>query len=142
VANQTRSWRFISVIARCKYLIRSGWPEIIGCKGTLAELRHREIVVGFTGPSTGSTIGAQVLGPLTGITFKIVTSYPGLAEVRLAAERGEVDGHCGLQVSAIKSMTERAPVAAAGASSPVNLTASLAITSLGWVSLVAIRLSR
>ncbi len=71
---------------------------------TLVDLRHREVVVGSTGPSSGSTVDARVLGRLTGINFKIVTSYPGLAEVRLAAERGEVDGHCGLQVSAIKSL--------------------------------------
>jgi tripartite-type tricarboxylate transporter receptor subunit TctC len=71
---------------------------------TLADLRRREIVVGSTGPSSGSTVDARVLGPLVGINFKVVASYPGLAEVRLAAERGEVDGHCGLQVSAIKSL--------------------------------------
>lgn len=71
---------------------------------TLADLRRREVVLGSTGPSSGSTVDARVLGPLAGINFKIVTSYPGLAEVRLAAQRGEVDGHCGLQVSAIKSL--------------------------------------
>jgi tripartite-type tricarboxylate transporter receptor subunit TctC len=71
---------------------------------TLADLRRREVVVGSTGPASGSTADARILGALAGIKFKIVTSYPGLAEVRLAAERGEVDGHCGLQVSAIKSL--------------------------------------
>jgi len=71
---------------------------------TLADLRRREVVVGSTGPSSGSTVDARMLGPLTGINFKIVTSYANLAEVRLAAERGEVDGHCGLQVSAIKGL--------------------------------------
>ncbi|HLH94499.1 MAG TPA: tripartite tricarboxylate transporter substrate-binding protein [Xanthobacteraceae bacterium] len=71
---------------------------------TLADLKRREVVLGSTGPSSGSTVDARVLGALGGLKFKIVTSYPGLAEVRLAAERGEVDGHCGLQVSAIKSL--------------------------------------
>ena len=71
---------------------------------TLDDLKRREIVLGSTGPSSGSTVDARVLGALGGMNFKIVTSYPGLAEVRLAAERGEVDGHCGLQVSAIKSL--------------------------------------
>lgn len=70
---------------------------------TLADLRRREIVVGSTGPSSGSTVDAKVLGPLAGINFKVVAGYPGLTEVRLAAERGEVDGHCGLLVSAIKT---------------------------------------
>jgi tripartite-type tricarboxylate transporter receptor subunit TctC len=71
---------------------------------TLADLKRREVVVGSTGPASGSTVDAKILGSLTGINFKVVTSYPGLTEVRLAAERGEVDGHCGLQVSAIKSV--------------------------------------
>src|SRR5262249_50732386 len=71
---------------------------------TLADLKRRGIVVGSTGPAPGSTVDAKILGPLPGINFKVVTSYPGLTEVRLAAERGEVDGHCGLQVSAIKSV--------------------------------------
>lgn len=71
---------------------------------TLADLKRREIVVGSTGPASGSTVDAKVLAALAGINFKVVTSYPGLTEVRLAAERGEVDGHCGLQASAIKSV--------------------------------------
>jgi hypothetical protein len=71
---------------------------------TLADLKRREVVVGSTGPASGSTVDAKILGPLAGINFKVVTSYPGLTEVRLAAERGEVDGHCGLQVSAIKTI--------------------------------------
>jgi tripartite-type tricarboxylate transporter receptor subunit TctC len=70
---------------------------------TLADLKRRVIVVGSTGPSSGSTVDAKVLGPLAGINFKVVTGYPGLTEVRLAAERGEVDGHCGLLVSALKT---------------------------------------
>jgi tripartite-type tricarboxylate transporter receptor subunit TctC len=70
---------------------------------TLADLKKRQIVVGSTGPSSGSTIDAKVLGPLAGIDFKVVTGYPGLTEVRLAAERGEVDGHCGLLVSSLKT---------------------------------------
>jgi tripartite-type tricarboxylate transporter receptor subunit TctC len=71
---------------------------------TLADLKRREVVVGSTGPASGSTVDAKILGPLAGINFKVVTSYPGLTEVRLAAERGEVDGHCGLQVSAVKTV--------------------------------------
>src|SRR5215475_1088775 len=70
---------------------------------TLADLRRREIVVGSTGPSSGSTVDAKVLGSVAGINFKVVPGYPGLTEVRLAAERGEVDGYCGLQVSSIKT---------------------------------------
>ena len=69
----------------------------------LAYLKRRAVVVGPTGPSSGSTVDAKVLGRLAGINFKVVTGYPGLTEVRLAAERGDVDGYCGLQVSSIKT---------------------------------------
>ncbi len=70
---------------------------------TLDDLKRRQVVVGSTGPSSGSTVDARVLTALLGIDFKVVTGYPGLTEVRLAAERNEVDGHCGLLVSSIKT---------------------------------------
>lgn len=70
---------------------------------TLDDLKRREVVVGSTGPAAGTTIDARVLGTLTGIRFKVVTGYGNTADVRLAAERGEVDGFCGLLISALKA---------------------------------------
>ncbi|MCC6888319.1 MAG: hypothetical protein IT536_07290 [Hyphomicrobiales bacterium] len=70
---------------------------------TFDALKTREVVVGSTGPAAGSTVDARVLGTLTGIKFKIVPGYGSLGDVRLAAERGEVDGFCGLLVSALKT---------------------------------------
>jgi tripartite-type tricarboxylate transporter receptor subunit TctC len=72
---------------------------------TLADLKRRQVVVGSTGPASGSTVDARTLAALLGIDFKVVTGYPGLTEVRLAADRGEVDGYCGLLVSSIKTDT-------------------------------------
>jgi tripartite-type tricarboxylate transporter receptor subunit TctC len=69
------------------------------------DLKRRQVVVGSTGPASGSTVDARVLAALLGFDFKIVTGYPGLTEVRLAADRGEVDGYCGLLVSSIKTDT-------------------------------------
>jgi tripartite-type tricarboxylate transporter receptor subunit TctC len=60
-------------------------------------------VAGATGPAAGSAVDAKVVSSLLGLNFKVVTGYPGLTEVRLAASRGEVDGHCGLQVSSLKT---------------------------------------
>src|SRR5207245_11176954 len=37
-----------------------------------------------------------------GAKIKIVTGYPGTNEIQLAAERGEVDGLCGLSWSTLK----------------------------------------
>jgi tripartite-type tricarboxylate transporter receptor subunit TctC len=72
---------------------------------TVDDLKRRQIVLGSTGPASGSTVDARMLAALLGFDFKIVTGYPGLTEVRLAADRGEVDGYCGLLVSSIKTDT-------------------------------------
>jgi tripartite-type tricarboxylate transporter receptor subunit TctC len=70
---------------------------------TLDDLKKREVVVGSTGPASGSTIDARVLGALVGIKFRVVPGYPTLNDIKLAAERGETDGFCGLLVSALKT---------------------------------------
>jgi tripartite-type tricarboxylate transporter receptor subunit TctC len=70
---------------------------------TFDDLKKREVIVGSTGPASGSTIDARVLAALTGVKYKVVTGYGNLTDIRLAAERGEVDGFCGLLVSALKT---------------------------------------
>jgi tripartite-type tricarboxylate transporter receptor subunit TctC len=75
------------------------WSKV----ANLDDLRSKELVLGATGPSSGSTVDAKTLERVLGLKIKLVTGYPGLTEVRLAAERGEVDGHCGFLVSAIKT---------------------------------------
>jgi tripartite-type tricarboxylate transporter receptor subunit TctC len=70
---------------------------------SIDDLRTKEAVLGSTGPSSGSTVDAKTLESVFGFKLRLVTGYPGLTEVRLAAERGEVDGHCGMLVSALKT---------------------------------------
>ena len=70
---------------------------------TLDDLKKREIVFGSTGPASGSTVDAKMLGALVGLKIRVVTGYPTLNDIRLAAERGETDGFCGLLVSALKT---------------------------------------
>ena len=65
-------------------------------------MKKREIVIGATGSTVGSAIDGKVLNALFGYKFRVVTGYPGMVEVRLAAERSEVDGQCGLPGSTIK----------------------------------------
>ncbi len=72
---------------------------------TVDDLKSKQVAVGATGPSSGSAVDAKVLAALLGFNFKLVTGYPGLTEVRLASNRGEVDGYCGLLVSSIKTDT-------------------------------------
>lgn len=70
---------------------------------TLADLGKRAVSVGSTGPASGSTTDARVLGTLLGLNIKVVTGYPILTAIKLAAERGEVDGFCGMLVSSLKT---------------------------------------
>jgi tripartite-type tricarboxylate transporter receptor subunit TctC len=70
---------------------------------TLDDMRKREVTVGSTGPASGSTVDAVVLGNLLGLKIKVVTGYRVLSDIRLASERGEVDGFCGLLVSGLKT---------------------------------------
>jgi tripartite-type tricarboxylate transporter receptor subunit TctC len=70
---------------------------------TIDDLKRRPFVAGATGPASGSAVDAKVVSSLLGFNFKVVTGYPGLTEVRLAANQGEVDGFCGLQVSSLKT---------------------------------------
>jgi tripartite-type tricarboxylate transporter receptor subunit TctC len=70
---------------------------------SLNDLKSTTATLGATGPSSGSTLDAKAIQGILGLSFKMVLGYPGLNDVRLAAENKEVDGFCGLQVSAIKA---------------------------------------
>jgi tripartite-type tricarboxylate transporter receptor subunit TctC len=70
---------------------------------TFDDLKKREIVTGSTGPASGSTVDARMLSALLGMKIRVVPGYPALNDIKLAAERGETDGFCGLLVSALKT---------------------------------------
>lgn len=70
---------------------------------SIEDMRNVELVLGATGPSSGSALDAKALQGLLGFKFRIVMGYPGIADIRLAAEKGEVDGHCGMPLAQIKT---------------------------------------
>lgn len=55
-----------------------------------------------SGPGSDDDIVTRVLTKLFGLKTKIVTGYPGGAEMLLAVDRGEVDGRCGWSFTSIK----------------------------------------
>jgi len=57
-------------------------------------LKRKEIIFGATGPNSNSYNGAATMRNLFGANIKIISAYPGGSEVRLALERGEVEGSC------------------------------------------------
>jgi hypothetical protein len=61
---------------------------------TAQDLLTRQLIVGDTGPGTGTRAYPKALNELVGTRFKVVGGFPSSAEVFLAMERGEVDGIC------------------------------------------------
>lgn len=61
---------------------------------TVADLKTKTLIVGDTGPGTGTHAYPKALNDILGFKFKLVGGYPSSADVFLAMERGEVDGIC------------------------------------------------
>src|SRR3954469_18894229 len=72
---------------------------------TAKELRETELILGDTGPGTGTRSYPKVLNDLLGYKFKLVSGFRSSADVFLAMERGEVDGIC----ESLDSINQRKP---------------------------------
>lgn len=70
---------------------------------TLADLRSKHFVVGSTATTGGTYAGDRVFQAVLNLDFKIVPGYTNLGELREAAERGEVQGFCGVMAMTLKS---------------------------------------
>jgi tripartite-type tricarboxylate transporter receptor subunit TctC len=60
-----------------------------------ADALQREVVLGASGAGGYSTEYPAMYNNLLGTRFKVVSGYPGINEIGLAIESGEVDGTCG-----------------------------------------------
>lgn len=67
------------------------------------DLLGKEAIFGATGATGPLGTFAQAVRNLIGARLKVVYGYKGSAEVKLAMNRGEVQGICGLPLSTIKS---------------------------------------
>jgi tripartite-type tricarboxylate transporter receptor subunit TctC len=61
---------------------------------TVRDLFEKQLILGDTGPGTGTRSYPRVLNELLGTKFKLVGGFPSSADVFLAMERGEVEGIC------------------------------------------------
>jgi tripartite-type tricarboxylate transporter receptor subunit TctC len=66
------------------------------------DLFEKELVVGGTGPGSSLVDYPVMERKLLGVKIKLVAGYKGSAEVKLALERNEVQGVCGLLWSSAK----------------------------------------
>jgi tripartite-type tricarboxylate transporter receptor subunit TctC len=67
------------------------------------DLLTKDFVAGAASMSADTGVFAQVLKNVFGARIKIITGYPGGAEMSLAMEKGEIDGRCGWSWSGVKS---------------------------------------
>jgi tripartite-type tricarboxylate transporter receptor subunit TctC len=67
------------------------------------DLLAREAIFGATGATGPLGTFAQAIKKLVGAKLKVVYGYKGSADVKLAMNRGEVQGICGLPISTVKS---------------------------------------
>jgi len=61
---------------------------------SVLDLYDKQLIVGDTGPGTGTRSYPQALTELLGMKFKLVGGFPASSDVFLAMERGEVEGIC------------------------------------------------
>jgi tripartite-type tricarboxylate transporter receptor subunit TctC len=61
---------------------------------TVQDLYQKQLIVGDTGPGTGTYTYPRALTQLLGMKFKTVSGFPSSSDVFLAMERGEVEGFC------------------------------------------------
>jgi len=63
---------------------------------TIAAMTKRDhFYVGSAGVGTSDDINTKILKNVFGVPIKQVAGYPGSADIRVAIERGELDGDCG-----------------------------------------------
>ena len=67
------------------------------------DMMKREVLMGATGPTGPLVKSALAVKNILGAKIKVVTGYKGSADVKLAMNRGEVQGICGLPWSTVKS---------------------------------------
>ncbi len=70
---------------------------------TWADMQARPFTVGGTGAVADTDVFPTVLKNMFHLPLKLVTGFPGGADLVLALERGEIDGRCGWSWSSLMS---------------------------------------
>jgi len=74
---------------------------------TWKDFLDKPVTLGGTGPSGELDIFTNLYKNVFNANVKLVSGYPGTAEIMLAMERGELDGVCGIDWTTIKSQRAR-----------------------------------
>ncbi|MFM1816885.1 MAG: hypothetical protein RLZ98_3580 [Pseudomonadota bacterium] len=102
-------------VSTCMFWKRSGITSY-------EELRKKkQVTVGSTGNTATTTTDALLINAIFGTNIKVIHGFKGTNDGFLAAERGELDGMCGMWVSSVKSRY----------SAPLDAGAATVILQLG-----------
>ncbi len=63
----------------------------------------KQFIVGGNQAGSDPDVFASIIKGIFDAKIKLVTGFPGTADISLAMERGEVDGFCGLSYSTLKA---------------------------------------
>jgi tripartite-type tricarboxylate transporter receptor subunit TctC len=70
---------------------------------SLDQMFQRETLIGATGATSPTSSFAFGLANFVGAKLKIVQGYKGSADLKIALQRGEIEGACGVSLSTLKS---------------------------------------
>lgn len=90
-----------STISVCSFTTASGITDMEKWLNS-----PKPVKLAGTGPGNSTTDGPRLLEAALGVPIKLIEGYTGAAGMLLAAERGEVDGTCGLSWTAMSSNWE------------------------------------
>ncbi|HLH88633.1 MAG TPA: tripartite tricarboxylate transporter substrate-binding protein [Xanthobacteraceae bacterium] len=90
---------------------------------TWADALTKPFTVGGEGSGSDPDVFATIMRNVFGVKLRLVSGYPGTAELTLAIERGEIDGRCGWSYSSLKQQHSDWV-----ASKQVNILVQLALT--------------
>jgi tripartite-type tricarboxylate transporter receptor subunit TctC len=74
---------------------------------TWDDMLSKDTTVGGSGTADDLSVYANVLRSVFNAKLKLITGYPGTADVLLAVERGELGGLCGWSWSTLKSRSKK-----------------------------------
>ncbi|HXF52664.1 MAG TPA: tripartite tricarboxylate transporter substrate-binding protein [Hyphomicrobiaceae bacterium] len=68
---------------------------------TIEDVKKRETLMGGTGAGSYTSLYPLILNHVIGTKFKVIAGYNSTAEIRLAMERGEVEGRAGNNINSL-----------------------------------------
>jgi tripartite-type tricarboxylate transporter receptor subunit TctC len=74
---------------------------------TFDHMLSKDTTVGSSGTADDLGVYANVLRSVFGARLRLITGYPGTADILLAVERGELGGLCGWSWSTLKSRSKK-----------------------------------